>query len=129
MSSVASKIPTDLGQIAAVGDMQQEKPSLIECQIDSGGVRASAPGARCQVSPRARVRPALVLTKHPTLPPCSVRLLQDTGDDAHRGGRPAPGGLPRHALLPALRGLPGAGLALQAAGGAAREVNPHPSNT
>ena len=56
-----------------------------------------------------------------------MRLLQDTGDDAHRGGRPAPGGLPRHALLPALRGLPGAGLALQAAGGAAREVNPQPT--
>ena len=53
-----------------------------------------------------------------------MRLLPDTGDDAHRGGGPAAGGLPRHPLLPALRGLPGARLALQAAGGAAREVTP-----
>ena len=53
-----------------------------------------------------------------------MRLLQDTGDDAHRGAGPAAGGLPRHPLLPALRGLPGARLALQAAGGAAREVTP-----
>ena len=68
MSSVASKIPTDLGQIAAVGDMQQEKPSLIECQIDSGGVRAGAPGARCQVSPRARVRPRPGIDQTPHTP-------------------------------------------------------------
>ena len=53
-----------------------------------------------------------------------MRLLPDTGDDAHRGVGPAAGGLPRHPLLPALRGLPGARLALQAAGGAAREVTP-----